>query len=142
VYLLDVNMLIALAWDDHVHHQAAHAWFSTCAQIGFATCNVTQSGFIRVSLNPKVVRCGMNTTDAIAKLKSITSQPKHKFWEDGPVQIESELWQTVTGHGEVTDMNLLLIAQRHGGRLATFEGAIRNRIPSKDRLHVEVIPAK
>lgn len=141
MYLLDVNMLIALAWDDHEHHQAAHVWFSNYAHLGFATCNVTQSGFIRVSLNPKFVQRGMNSTEAITKLKSITSQPKHRFWEDGPVQIESELWHAVTGHGEVTDMNLFLIAQRNGGRLATFDGAIRNRLPSKERPQVEIIPA-
>ena len=26
VYLLDVNVLIALAWPNHVHHAAAHTW--------------------------------------------------------------------------------------------------------------------
>jgi predicted nucleic acid-binding protein len=40
VFLLDVNILIALAWDDHTSHQAAHRWFASNAQTGFATCHV------------------------------------------------------------------------------------------------------
>ena len=27
-HLLDVNVLIALAWPSHAHHEAAHHWFS------------------------------------------------------------------------------------------------------------------
>ena len=37
--LLDVNVLIALAWDGHEHHLPAHAWFGRSSPSGFATCN-------------------------------------------------------------------------------------------------------
>jgi uncharacterized protein len=139
VYLLDVNTLIALTWDGHEHFQAAHGWFSSRSQQGFATCHVTQSGFLRLSLNPKVVRCQIGIADALAKLNSLTSQTPHRFWADGPVEAESPVWNSVTGHSQVTDTNLFLIARRHNGVLVTFDGAIRNHLPTQHRQWVEVI---
>lgn len=35
VALLDVNVLIALAWPTHIHHEAAHAWFNQEQQHGW-----------------------------------------------------------------------------------------------------------
>ena len=44
-FLLDVNVLMALLWENHEHHQVARPWFR---QVTFATCPVTQLGFARV----------------------------------------------------------------------------------------------
>jgi predicted nucleic acid-binding protein len=52
--LLDVNVLVALAWSTHVHHYRAVDWFSHRAPAAWATAPVTQAGFIRVSSNRKV----------------------------------------------------------------------------------------
>lgn len=49
--LLDVNLLVALAWPNHVHHQAALGWFQRNQAAGWATCPLTESGFVRVSSN-------------------------------------------------------------------------------------------
>lgn len=141
MYLLDVNVLIALAWDDHEHHARAHAWFGRLANESFATCNVTQSGFVRLSLNPKVVHCQIGVPDAFEKLESFTSLPQHNFCEDGALQKESPAWQSVTSHAQVTDTNLLLIAHRHGRKFVTFDGGIKNRLPDDEKAWVDVIPA-
>lgn len=53
--LLDVNALVALAWDSHIHHARMRAWFATNSPAGWATCPVTESGFVRVSSNSKVL---------------------------------------------------------------------------------------
>ena len=140
MYLLDVNVLIALAWDAHEHHTRAHAWFGRLVNGSFATCNVTQSGFVRLSLNPKVVHCQIGVTDAFEKLESFTNHPKHNFCEDGALQKELPAWQRVTGHTQVTDTNLLLIAHRHGRKLATFDDGIQNRLHGDEKTWVEVIP--
>jgi toxin-antitoxin system PIN domain toxin len=55
VALLDVNALVALAWDSHVHHAAMRTWFAANSAGGWATCPMTESGFVRVSSNPKVL---------------------------------------------------------------------------------------
>jgi hypothetical protein len=53
--LLDINVLLALAWSHHVHHDAAHGWFARETAAGWATCLLTQTGFLRLSLNPQIV---------------------------------------------------------------------------------------
>jgi predicted nucleic acid-binding protein len=54
ISLPDVNVLLALAWTNHIHHDAAHRWFAHNAEAGWATCLHTQSAFLRLSLNPHV----------------------------------------------------------------------------------------
>lgn len=53
--LLDVNALVALAWDSHIHHARIREWFTANATLGWATCPLTEAGFVRVSTNPKVL---------------------------------------------------------------------------------------
>ena len=49
-FLLDVNVLMALLWENHEHHQVARRWFRQITD--FATCPVTQLGFARISSHP------------------------------------------------------------------------------------------
>jgi predicted nucleic acid-binding protein len=53
--LLDVNVLIALAWPTHVHHAPATEWFLAHQLEGWATCRVTESRFVRVSSNHRAM---------------------------------------------------------------------------------------
>ncbi len=46
--LLDVNVLIALTWPHHVHHNAAKSWFAGVRGNGWTTCPLTEAGFVRV----------------------------------------------------------------------------------------------
>ena len=140
MYLLDVNVLIALAWDDHEHHARAHAWFGRLAGESFATCNVTQSGFVRLSLNPGVVHCQIGITDVFEMLESFTKHPNQSFCEDGALQTELSAWQSVTSYKQVTDTNLLLIAHRHGRKFVTLDDGIHNRLQDDEKTWIEVIP--
>jgi uncharacterized protein len=140
VFLLDVNVLIALAWDDHEHHTRAHAWFGALGNGSFATCNVTQIGFVRLSLNPSVVHCQIGISDVFEMLRSFTSHPNHTFCEDGALQTELPLWRGVTGYKLVTDTNLLLIAHRHGRKFVTLDDGIQDRLLREEKSWVEVIP--
>ena len=55
ITLPDVNVLIAIAWPEHALHDVAIAWFDARADDGWATCPITESGFMRISANAKVV---------------------------------------------------------------------------------------
>ncbi len=57
-YLLDSNVLIALAVADHVHHQAVRRWWEAGAE-PFATCPITQGALLRL-----LIREGMSAADA------------------------------------------------------------------------------
>jgi hypothetical protein len=50
--LLDGNMLLALAWRTADAHLRATEWFTGGAGRAFATCPVTESGFVRIASNP------------------------------------------------------------------------------------------
>lgn len=131
IALLDVNVLVALAWPNHVHHQAARFWFRSQQQEGWATCSVTESGFIRVSSNPRIIPEAKSPQEAALLLRSYTRLPNHTFWSDD-VSLSEGKWmilEKVITHHQVTDAHLLMLALNRGGRLATFDRGISGLVP-------------
>jgi toxin-antitoxin system PIN domain toxin len=127
--LLDVNVLVALAWPNHIHHARAHEWFAGAAT--WATCPLTQSGFVRVSANRKAIPDARHPAEAVVLLREMVALPGHRFWSDA-VSI------TDPGHGsfarvityrQVTDAHVLAIATSHAGCVATFDRGIRELVP-------------
>lgn len=126
--LLDVNVLVALAWPNHVHHMRAHAWFGTLA--GWATCPLTQSGFVRVSSNRKAIPDARRPGDAVALLSEMVARPGHAFWRDEVAIAGGGPWfDRVITYRQVTDAHLLALAVSHGGRLATFDRGLQELVP-------------
>ena len=74
--LLDANVLVALAVDDHVHHEVAVSWFVDGAS-PFATTPITQGTLLRLLL-----RSGMAADTASEVLGGFTRHPRHRFWPD------------------------------------------------------------
>ena len=129
--LLDVNVLVALAWPNHVHHAAALAWFDEVGRAGFATCSVTQSGFVRVSSNQRAIPDARSPREAREILRRIAALPGHVFWPDD-VEIASNehiAWERLGSHAQVTDAHLLALAIRRGGRLASFDRGLVDLAP-------------
>lgn len=129
--LLDVNLLLALAWPNHVHHALAHRWFRLIHVDGWATCPLTQSGFVRVSSNRLVLPKPATPRDAVLLLRELIELPGHAFWTDDVSIARSNAFPLdhLTGHRQVTDAHLLALATRHGGRLATLDRNIRALVP-------------
>ena len=125
-HLLDVNLLIALAWPNHVHHELAHRWFKQHRARGWATCPMTQSGFVRVSSNVNAVSEARSPAEAIALLRRIVALPNHEFWTDDVAIATSAqiMAERVLSHSQVTDAHLLALALRRGGRLATLDAGL------------------
>lgn len=146
VALLDVNLLIALAWPNHVQHRAAHLWFKGRSDRGWATCSIVELGFVRVSSNARVVPAAVSPQDAMALLRRITALPHHRFWLDDLRFAESPhvARARVVGHQQVTDAHLAGLALRHGGCLATFDRGIRSLVPPgvPPEHAVEIVPAE
>ena len=80
VSLLDVNVLLALAWPNHVHHAAAHRWFADNRAEGWATCPLTQLGFARLAMQPAVVKIPILFGDVMEALAQMTANRAHRFW--------------------------------------------------------------
>jgi uncharacterized protein len=139
--LLDVNMLIALAWPSHLHHRLAQAWFSAYASAGWATCPLTQCAFVRISSNPKIIPEAVTAGEALALLQRVVNLPTHTFWKDD-ISILDEAMPTslLVGHRQITDAYLLGLAIHHGGRLVTLDGGLASLIskesPYAHALHI------
>ena len=128
--LLDVNMLIALAWPSHVHHEYAQAWFSSNAAAGWATCPLTQCAFVRISSNPKIIPEAVTPKEALCLLHKVVRLKSHTFWKDD-ISIADDAVPTslLVGHRQVTDAYLLGLAIHRGGRLVTFDGGLSSLLP-------------
>lgn len=116
VFLLDANLLVALADSAHVHHEAAVRAFKLSGAL-FATCPITQAALLRVMLRLGTVP---SMASALQVLEGFTSHPRHRFWPaDLPCgQIE---WRGVAGQRQVTDAYLAALARHHGGKLASLD---------------------
>jgi toxin-antitoxin system PIN domain toxin len=131
VALLDVNALVALVWDTHVHHARMRTWFAANTSTGWATCPLTESGFVRVSSNPKVLPVAIGIGDARRVLSALRAASGHRFLTDD-VSLSDDDVPTMTGHRQVTDAHLLTLARRRGVRLVTFDAGICALADSRD----------
>lgn len=139
-YLLDVNVLIALAWPSHVHHSHAQRWFARKSAAGFRTCPLTQLGFVRISSNPKFTAAAVSPRDALRLLERITALPGHKFWPANLDVVDSFGRTAILGHRQILDAYLIELARAHRGVLATLDQAVRSLVPGREHL-LELVPS-
>ena len=126
VGLLDVNVLVALFDPEHLHHDAAHEWLKGNRELGWATCPMTENGLVRVLSNPGYRREPPAATEVLASLAAFRGSGGHEFWPDDvslcdPSALDPRV--VVTGR-QITDLYLVALAVRHGGRLVTFDLSI------------------
>jgi toxin-antitoxin system PIN domain toxin len=123
--LLDVNVLIALLDSDHASHDSAISWFSKHAREGWASCPITQNGCIRIMSNP-VYPNPLPVQAVIEHLAEACHQDIHEFWLDAVSLLDSDVVDSSRIHGprQLTDIYLLALAVRHGGRFVTFDTGI------------------
>ena len=133
-YLLDTNVLIALAWPQHIHHATAHDWFARVGNRAWATCPLTQLAFLRISSNSKIIPEAVTPRAGLEMLRRIIAVPGHEFWADDVPPTEAAVFESVAlvGHRQITDAYLLALAQRRKGKLATLDGGIAELIPARN----------
>ncbi len=108
--------MIACAWESHAEHVRANRWLSRAKS--FATCPISEMGFLWVSLSPAY---GASFDDAIAALHAIVSERTHRFLRDAT---RAESLPQVGTSKDVTDAHLVSLARRHRLKLATFDAAL------------------
>jgi toxin-antitoxin system PIN domain toxin len=126
VSLLDVNVLVALFDADHVHHDLVHDWFADHRAGGWATCPLTENGFLRVVSSPRYRPDPIRAALALESLQKFCASGGHHFWRDAVSLRDAHLFNLAAGHGhqQVTDVFLLGLAKHMGGRLATLDRTI------------------
>jgi uncharacterized protein len=124
IWLLDCNVLVALAIDTHEFHDRASRWFAR-EKGEFATCAVTQGALLRLHMTLARDR---SAEAAWASLAGFVAHPRHEFWADNFAYTELDPGR-ITGAKQVTDAWLTELARRKGGRLATFDAALTHWQP-------------
>jgi len=124
-FLLDVNVLIALALLDHPFHEKSHSWFRSEPDRLWATCPLTQAGFLRIAS-----RMLGGSRDAVrralAGLEQDCQSSGHEYW---PVDVDLRelsdgLRSRMIGPNQIADLQLVMLAHRRRGQLATFDKGI------------------
>jgi uncharacterized protein len=120
---LDVNALIALLDETHVHNHSVMKWFDTPG-LQWALCPFTEAGLLRFMMQPKTADMGMD--EASLMLARLRQEPGYHY------QTVSADWHTLTkpfskrlhGYRQVTDAYLLGLAVHEGLTLVTFDKAM------------------
>jgi uncharacterized protein len=133
IALLDVNVLVALAWPNHVFHNSARNWFRAQQASGWATCPTTENGFVRVSSNTRITPEAKSPWESALFLRKLVALSGHVFWPE-EASILNNHWigpEKIHTHKLVTDAHLLALALHNNGCLATFDRGILRLIPEE-----------
>jgi len=138
--LLDVNALMALAWPNHQFHAAILERLGKEPAPPWATCALTQLGFVRLSSNPTIVKVRKTPAEAIGLLADLIRDHQHTYLETLPALPHvARFFHHLLGHQQVTDAYLLAIAETNGSTLLTLDRRLVQ--PGTARAYVEVIKA-
>jgi len=128
--LLDVNVLIASVFVDHVAHKAARSFVE--GLVKYHTTPTTQGGFLRFATRPwkneqkEEQPPRLTMAAAQAKLREFTSAEGHEFLPDD-LPFTGVSLQSMQGHRQWTDAYLLHLARKHGLMLgASLESRMSN----------------
>jgi uncharacterized protein len=123
--LLDVNVLIALFEETHVHYQIAHDWFSENRHRGWATCPLTENGFVRIMSQPLAGRATLQPSALAMHLRGLCSTTDHLFWPASvSLRDTSRFDLSALPARHLTDVYLAGLAHANGGVFATFDRSI------------------
>ena len=143
VALLDVNLLVALFDAEHVHHEIAHDWFADHRALGWATCPITENGFVRVVANPSYGPQFTPASELVKRLRKLCASGHHEFWHDAISLRDERLFNVTQGHRQLSDIYLLGLAVKRGGRFVTFDRKIPlAAVKGATRASLEVVSAE
>lgn len=143
MFVPDVNVLLAMHDRDHQSHDAVHQFVSGQTKFRWATCAVTEAGFVRVASSPAYPGIELTPAEAAAILASTAaSLGQHTFWQRIPSFLDPELFalEALQGHRQVTDTLLLGVCKINRGKLLTLDSKIRtNTVRGADKNLIEVL---
>ena len=123
--LFDVSTLLALFDPLHIGSSVTRQWWSENRDEGWASCPLTQNGFLRIisqATYPNAVPLGT----AIALLTAQIADSNHEFWPDEISLTDTERFDHagMLGPKQITDIYLLGLAVRNDARFVTLDRSI------------------
>ena len=129
MFLPDVNLWLALAFESHFHHQAAKNWFVPISGGTCWFCRMTQQGFLRLATNPKAFgEEAPSLSQAWVVYDALLADPRIAFASE-PAGIEP-LWRGYTARESFSpklwnDAFLAAFARASSLELVTFDNGFR-----------------
>jgi toxin-antitoxin system PIN domain toxin len=141
VVLLDVNVLIALADVKHEHHRRATQWFGMQKANGWATCPLSELGFLRIVSNASYGSGAMPLDQALEYMAEFANMPEHRFVPDSIPAVEAThlSLSMLKGHQQVTDAYLLALCRKHDLKLATLDHKLAKTLAANEPHLLELI---
>jgi predicted nucleic acid-binding protein len=142
LYLPDINTILALLDQRHVHHQDAHHWLGRNSSADFLICPHVENGVIRIASQPRYPNCLGTTGAARAALIQFVAEmrmercPMDTSLLDDKILLKPSL---LTPSG-VADLYLLAVAATNGAKLATFDKRIQPSAIQGGKAAIELIP--
>jgi uncharacterized protein len=138
LFLLDANVLLALAWPNHPFHQRAVTRFARRERHRWATCLLTQAAFVRLSSNPAIIPGAKSPAEAGYLLGELIDDPNHVFLEAKSKQLArlQELLARCHGHNQVNDAFLIWLALSHRASVVTFDAPLRHLAPKPELIEL------
>ena len=125
-YLLAVNVLVGLSVPEHALHSRAYGWFHKMKARPWASCATTQAGYLRVAYQ---LMGGGHTSiaKALSGLEESCRKSDHAFWnmDVDLKELSSRERAKLIGGGQITDMQLLMLAYSKQAQLVTADTGIR-----------------
>jgi len=140
VHLLDVNVLIALSDEAHDFHRRAVAWFMRDPQRAWATCPITENGFVRILGHSNYPAFLGGTSAARNLLDALCSLPGHQFWADALSLRDRSSFGQMPHARHLTDHYLLGLAVSHKGRFVTFDQRVDPALIAGSKRSLLLIP--
>ena len=123
--LLDVNVLIALLDENHASHTVVSDWFASHIEQGWASCHLTQNGWVRILSLPGYPN-PLGIAEAVERLWAAASTLHHRFVADDISLLDDTVVDCnyLSGHRQITDIYLLAFAVAHDARLVTLDKGV------------------
>jgi uncharacterized protein len=125
IYLLDVNVLLAAGIQGHEFHEHTANWMNQAAagKEAFATCAITELGFLRIALQASYTGPAVTYGQKLLALLKSSRQFPFQFLVDD--RDAAQLPQWVKRPKQITDGHLVALAEARGAVLATLDKKIR-----------------
>jgi predicted nucleic acid-binding protein len=124
-YLLDVNVLVAWGWFDHIDHERTVRWLASARRQRntlLLTSVIPELGFVRVSVQRTGGRVTVQAAGETLAGMTASLGVRHRFLaDDWPVRTFPEWCRQAS---RTTDAHLVQLADAHGARLVTLDTGI------------------